>query len=133
MPGQDYLKIQKSAVYWNFPKRNSQDLDRLAESLKRLNSLKPKYHILCGDFNCPDIIWDSLTVSTDPKKDQKCSKVQDRSIQQQLIDLSVEFDLTQIHDQPTRNGNLLDLVFTTDQSFINVNCCCLFKTNTSHI
>ena len=80
------------------PKRNSQDLDRLAESLRKLNSSKPKHLILCGDFNCPNIIWDNLTVRNDPS-------VQDRNIQQQLIDLSVEFDLAQVHEEPTRNGN----------------------------
>ena len=93
------------------PKRNSQDLDRLAESLRKLNSSKPKHLILCGDLNCPHIIWDNLTVRNDPN-------VQDRNTQQQLIDLSVESDLTQVHEEPTRNVNLLDLVITTDPTLV---------------
>ena len=32
--------------------------------------------------------------------------------------ISTEFNLTQIHDKPTREDNLLDLVFTTNSSLI---------------
>ena len=35
-----------------------------------------------------------------------------------FIDISTEFNLTQIRDKPTREDNLLDLVFTTNSSLI---------------
>ena len=35
-----------------------------------------------------------------------------------MIDIRTEFNLTQIHDKPTREENLLDLVFTTNPSLI---------------
>ena len=38
--------------------------------------------------------------------------------QQYLIEIMSEFNLTQVHDQPTREENLLDLVFTTNPSLI---------------
>ena len=37
---------------------------------------------------------------------------------QKLIDISVEHGLTQVHLQPTREGNILDLVFTNNTSLI---------------
>ena len=86
-------------------------IDQLESSLNLLNGSKPKQLILGGDFNCPDIDWETLTVSKDPS-------VQDRNIHQRLIDLTSEHNLTQIDDQPTRNGKLLDLVFTTNPSLI---------------
>ena len=51
---------------------------------------------------------------------QHGQKIQDKSEQQFLIDISTEFNLTQIHDKPTREDNILDLVFTTDSLGGNV-------------
>ena len=79
-------------------------------SLSKLTNAKNcKNIILACDFNCPDVNWDSLTVKIG---------VQDKEIQQALIDLSVEQGLTQIHDQPTSQGNILDLVFTNNPALI---------------
>ena len=81
------------------------------ESSCILNNSKPKQLILFGDFNCPDTQWETLTVPSDPN-------VQDKNVQQKLINFMSENNLTQVHDQPTRNGKLLDLVFTTNPSLI---------------
>ena len=107
------MKSKKTLYIGSFymPHRKLSDLDQLESSLNLLNGSKPKQLILCGDFNCPDIDWETLTVSNDPS-------VQDRNIHQRLIDLTSEHNLTQIHDQPTRNGKLLDLVFTSNPSLI---------------
>ena len=93
------------------PHRKLSDLDPIESSLNFLNGSKPNQLILCGDFSCPDIDWETLTVSNDPN-------VQDRNIHLGLLDLTSEHNLTQIHDQLTRNGKLLDLVFTTYPSLI---------------
>ena len=50
------------------------DLCELKKSLERLNGNKPKDLILCGDFNCPDIDWEHLSL----KHDQN---IQDRNEQ----------------------------------------------------
>ena len=55
-----------------------------------------------GILNCPDIDWSSHTVDSDGA---------DRQTQQMLIDIAQRFNLDQIHEQPTRGENLLDLVF----------------------
>ena len=44
---------------------------------------------------------------------------QDREMQQPLLDLTTDFNLTQVHDQPARENCLLDLFFfTTNPSII---------------
>ena len=48
------------------PKRKTADLDQLAESLKLLNSTKPKHLIFCGDFNFPNINCKTLSISGAP-------------------------------------------------------------------
>ena len=107
------LKGKKELYIGSFymPKRNMKDLCELKKSLELLNGNKPKDIILCGDFNCPDIDWEHLTL-------KHGQNIQDKSEQQFLIDISTEFNLTQIHDKPTREDNLLDLVFTTNSSLI---------------
>ena len=42
----------------------------------------------------------------------------DSAIQQELIDLSSRFNLTQMQETPTRQDNVLDLVFTTNPSLV---------------
>ncbi|WAR14150.1 hypothetical protein MAR_004255 [Mya arenaria] len=54
---------------------------------------KETHIILCGGFNCPNIDWQSLTLTTD-------------------------FNFTQVQTQPTRENNILDLVFTLNPSLI---------------
>jgi endonuclease/exonuclease/phosphatase (EEP) superfamily protein YafD len=74
-----------------------------------LNNGKPKHIILAGDFNCPDITWSNMTIN--PKAPEK-------EVQQQFIDLSTEFNLTQVHDIPTREDSLLDIVLTTNATLV---------------
>ena len=86
------------------------DVSELRRSLESLNlDNKDRHVIIAGDFNCPDIDWQSLSVRKD---------AQDREVQQALLDLATDFNLTQVHDEPTRKNNLLDLVFTTNPSLI---------------
>ena len=75
---------------------------RSLEGLKLDN--RDRTVIIAGDFNCPDIDWESLSVQ---------NTAQDKDVQQALIDLKIDFNLTQVHDQPTRENNLLDLVFNS--------------------
>ena len=91
------------------PHRNMSDLSNLTESLKKLTGNKPKHLLITGDFNCPDINWKHLSVNPGaPNHD----------VQQELINLSVDMNLNQIHEYPTRGNNMLDLVFTTNSTLI---------------
>ncbi|CAG2251960.1 unnamed protein product [Mytilus edulis] len=91
------------------PHRNMKDITNLKLSLEKLTTGKPKHIIIAGDFNCPDIDWINMEIKTGAP---------DKEVQQALMDLSIEHGLVQIHDKPTREGNLLDLVFTNNPSLI---------------
>ena len=45
-------------------------------------------------------------------------KVPEKEVQQKLIDVSTEFNFTQVHDTPTREDNLLDIVLTTNATLV---------------
>ena len=90
------------------PQRSQKHLEELRKSLgKIVNNVKQKQIILTGDFNCPHIDWNIPTVP--PGSD-------DRQIQFDLINLASEAQLTQVHNEPTRGNNILDLVFTSNPS-----------------
>ena len=91
------------------PHRNPNDLVQLEASLAQLNGTRQKHIIVCGDFNCPDIDWSKHC--TNPVADQW-------EVQQQLLDLSTSHRLTQIVEEPTRQGNILDLCLTNNPSLI---------------
>ena len=93
------------------PHRNEKDVSELNDSLNLItrNGTKDAHIILAGDFNCPDINWDHHTVE---------NGASDRAVQQSLADITSTASLTQIHLEPTRMSNLLDLVFTTNPSLL---------------
>ena len=93
------------------PHRNKKDLDELVKSLDLLTAsgAKDRNILLAGDFNCPDVDWNTNTV---PESSQE------RHIQQGLADNMSEAHLSQIHNQPTRLSAILDLVFTTNPTLL---------------
>ena len=102
------LKNQKDLLIGGFymPHRNTKDMEELEKSLKIITDENNNNNIiLAGDFNCPDITWETLSLKMDAS---------DKEIQRTLIDITSQTGLTQIHEQPTRENNLLDLVFTTN-------------------
>ena len=106
------MKTNKDLYLLSFymPHRNLKDIIKLNLSLKKLSgSNKNKHILLAGDFKCQDIDWDTLTV---------WPKAQDREVQQAMIDLSIEHRLTQVHNQPTWNENVSDLVFMDNASLV---------------
>ena len=105
------LKDRKNLMVASFymPHRDMKDIQELRRSLELVTAGKDSQILLAGDFNCPDINWQTLTVK---------SNAQDKEIQQALIDISIDFNLTQVHEKPTREDNLLDLVFTTNPSLV---------------
>jgi endonuclease/exonuclease/phosphatase family metal-dependent hydrolase len=75
-------------------------------SLERSEANKQNI-ILAGDFNCPNNNWE-----------QQTAMGPDREIQQELADLMSFHNLTQVHNQPTREGNLLDHVFVSNTTLV---------------
>jgi hypothetical protein len=79
-------------------------------SLDKLNkSPNLKNILLAGDFNCPDITWDTSDVR--PSAPQ-------RNVQEELINVTEAAHLTQVHREPTRGNEILDLVFTSNPSLV---------------
>ena len=91
------------------PHRNSTDLCCLEASLDSLNRQSSKHLILCGDFNCPDINWGHCTINHNADQ---------RDVQQQLLDIASSNCLSQVVEEPTRQGNVLDLCFTSNTSLV---------------
>ena len=92
------------------PHRCNKTIQELNKSLTTITrSSKQKQIILCGDFNCPDMSWETGNVNT-------CSP--DRSTQQSLIDVTESAQLTQVHNSSIRKTKLLDLVFTTNPTIV---------------
>ena len=82
-------------------------------SIKNMDTLiKPlinKNLTICGDFNCPDIDWENGIVTTGASN---------RLVQEELLTLTQEYSLTQIHQESTRVDNILDLVITSNPSLL---------------
>lgn len=76
-------------------------IQQLEQSLERLMGTGNRHVILCGDLTVP--------MSTIPVT--LCKPVVH-------VDLAVMFNLNQINEIPTREDNLLDIMFTTNPSFI---------------
>jgi hypothetical protein len=90
------------------PHRNANDIKELEKSLDQISNLNTNF-ILTGDFNCPDINWDTMSVNP---------TAQDREIQRSLLNVVTSHAITQIHETPTRGNNLLDIILTSNPSLI---------------
>ena len=88
------------------PHQEHKHLDQLDASLQQLSD-KSRDFIICGDFNCSDVDWETGTVPPGASE---------RPVQEKLVELSLKHHLSQIHELPTRQGSHLDLVFATNPS-----------------
>ena len=93
------------------PHRNLHDTEELRKSIDKLTleGSKDRDIILAGDFNCPGIDWEHHIVQ--PSAD-------DCKVQQAIADITSDSLLTQIHHEPTRLENTLDLVFTSNPTLV---------------
>ena len=90
----------------SIPMKNNKIITSPA-TLELATTGKDSQIILAGDFNCPDIDWNTLTVK---------NNAQDKEIQQALVDVAIDFNLTQVHEKPTREDNLLSTRQRVDYS-----------------
>ena len=75
-------------------------LANLENSLALIACKKYDTVILVGDFNDPCTKWNSRHTKSDLKNN--------------LVDLSLSYNMKQLINEPTRDENILDLVFTTN-------------------
>ena len=80
----------------------------------KLQDHKQSDIIICGDFNFPQMNWSD----PDCRKISAATKDEKQQVEK-LLNLTDDFFLQQLVTQPTRNNNVLDLVFTniTDNLF----------------
>jgi hypothetical protein len=91
------------------PHRDISHLNCLDISLGKITEKKGRNILLCGDFNCPDVNWNTHNVPPG---------AQDRKAQQKLVEIAEKYQLHQVQEEPTRGDNLLDLVFTTNPTLL---------------
>ena len=88
------------------PHRSEDVLNELDQTLKEIMESPNSIHVvLAGDFNCPDINWETSSVAAGSP---------DRDIQEHLIDVMTDSHFTEVHETETREGKMLDLFFTAN-------------------
>ena len=90
------------AVVYRPPKQNAADDLSLYDEIRTI--IHSKDAVIMGDFNCPNIDWNSM--AGDPEGTR-------------LVDLIDDEFLSQAVNQPTRENNVLDLVLATDPDLID--------------
>lgn len=106
------LKIQSRsysfylACIYRAPKPSPEFAEEFENFVNLLHSFKQKFFIV-GDFNCPKIDWNSVSLS--PSASQ---------VDESLLNISVLYSLHQAVVQPTREENVLDLIFSSRESVV---------------
>ena len=103
------------AAYYRPPSDTIEKLDGLESALDQLQAKaqdNPKATLLIGgDFNTGgDVNWDNLTIrKEDPDKKGLCTRI---------IDIITNALLTPLHNEATRQGNVLDILCSTNPSLL---------------
>ena len=98
-------------AFYRPPNSDLSTIDNLNQSLSRLTHRTNGNIWLGGDFNALHIDWPSLVISLEAGGK--------RAIYQRLIDISLEHNIEQVIDKPTRGDNILDLLFTNNKSTLH--------------
>ena len=103
-------KDMHAGVFY-MPHRNLKDISELEKSLAKLTSdgAKERDIILAGDFNCPHVDWEQNILKPNAS---------DPEVQRTLINITSNALLTQIHEEPTRMSNILDITFVSNPSLL---------------
>ena len=86
------------------------DVEKMCTEISEIKSkFKSSIFWLCGDFNLPDIDWDSNTIT---------GHQYSLAVNQSFLDLFSDLGLTQTVKEPTREDNILDLFLTNNNNLI---------------
>ena len=104
--------------YYREPKAKLENLEELDLSLNKVHNLKPYCNMktfLGGDFNLGGIVWDSGCSLAGARDKTHCDK---------LIEITQNYNLEQINETPTRQGRVLDLLFTSHPNLVQRHTVC---------
>ena len=87
------------------PHRNHTDMNELERSHQSNRRLETEARSPCGRFQLPRRGLETGAVK---------AGAPERTVQQALVNITSATDLTQVHEEPTREENILDLVFTSN-------------------
>ncbi|KAJ8019402.1 hypothetical protein HOLleu_42043 [Holothuria leucospilota] len=101
------IRTSSPRAFYRSQKTGTDYLRLLEDSLRQIPSNASIW--LLGDFNLPDINWDTASFTLRGRYPGP-SKL--------MLDLAVDYNLLQVVKKPTRENNILDLCFTNDPSFV---------------
>ena len=81
-------------------------------SLRELAGIGGSHVILSGDFNLPDINWENGSIRSKPQHALMLSM-------KKMLEIVDDLNLTQVVREPTRQNDILDLLFTTHSDLVN--------------
>ena len=96
-----------SGAFYRQPNSALTEIDDLLTTLLNIqNGHRTTEFIIGGDFNLPGIMWgDSVTIKDTPSYGSQMNT--------RFVEISESLGLTQIVEEPTREGNILDLILVT--------------------
>ena len=95
--------------FYRPPDTKEDKIAHLKSSITSLpKSADQKLVNLAGDFNAPDIDWETGTIKESNKT----------NLYQEILNTSNDCGITQIQKEPTREKNVLDLFFTNNTSLV---------------
>ena len=102
-----------TGCFYRQPTSDVTPIQHLDESLGRIthNTNLPNI-VLTGDFNVPDIQWNEEYSIRTPQQ-------YSRELNESVLNLMNEHNMEQCNKTPTRENNILDLVFTTYSNLID--------------
>ena len=104
--------------YYREPKATLENLDELNLSLNKVQNSKPYSNMktfLRGDFNLGDIEWDSGCAQPGARDETHCDK---------LLEITKNCNLEQVKGTQTRQGRILDLLFTSRPTLVQRHTVC---------
>ena len=106
---QNSRKLLLSSFYRPQP-NDDVSLEKLNQSLRRLNPNSKSIIIVSGDFNLVHIDWTSSSIIPGKPNVKQ---------HQDILDIIADHSLTQIVDKPTRNDKTVDLIITNYPSIVD--------------
>ena len=88
------------------PSSTCEIMENMKETIMQVLACKNATLLLSGDFNLPDIDWETNTLKENPTH-QRESRL--------LLEMSSELGLKQFVDFPTRGSNILDLILANKE------------------